>query len=220
MDKEQGKETNMSEGAAKAAAAAKPDLLYSEADADISHEDWKAEDVFLGAGYERKIDMGSHKIRWTCYSIVVLCHCEEDKDAVKAIPIVDPATNTITKVRIQKPRIPGILRNEKGEIVIQCLLGGNRKAAESFGEAVYSDDNNVWTIVDVHLPNPIKKIISPINDVHLNIEGKGKVTCKVCSVQEVLETVNAVAFEVEEVAVRQTAAKRTRKTKMRCEISE
>ena len=220
MDKSQEKVASMSTGAAKVAENASMGNLFSEADADISPEDWKAEDVFLGSGFEKKVDMGSHKMRWTAYNIVVLTHCDEDKTAVTATPITDPKTGTIRTVRIQKPRIPGILQNEKGEVVISYLLGGNKRAAVSFGEAVYNDNGDLYTIVDVHFPNPIRKIISHVNDVHLNIEGKNKIQCKFCGIQEVLETANAVAFEVEEVAVRQTAAKKTKKKNMKCEISE
>lgn len=220
MDKPKESESTMSAAAAQAVKDANLETLFSDADADISPEDWKAEDVFLGVGYEKKIDMGSHKVRWTAYNIVVLTHSEEDKDAVTAVPILDPKTNAITKVRIQKPRIPGILKNNKGEVVIHHLLGGNKKAATSFGEAVYNDENDLFTTVDVHFPNPIRKIISTVNDVHLNIESKDSFTCKTCRTQQVLETVNAVAFEVEEVAVRQTAGKKNKKTKTRCEISE
>lgn len=211
---------NMSEGAAKAAENAKAENLFSDAATDIDKDDWTAEDVFLSKSYEKKIDMGSHKLRWDAFSIVVLVHCEEDKELVTAVPITDPVTQTIRSVRITKPKIPGILKNDKGEVVIHYLLGGNKKASASFGEAVYNDDNDVYKHIDVHFDKPIRRVISPINDVHLQLQSKNKIQCNYCGVKEVLECVNAIAFEVEEVAVRQTAAKKTRKTKVNCEISE
>ena len=211
---------NMSAGAAKAAADATPALLFSGSDADIDLDDWKAEDVYLGAPYEKKIDFGTHKVRWTAYPIIVLTHSEEDKEAVGAFAITEKGV--CTKVRITKPRIPSIFRGGIGETVIGNLLAKNRRAAESFGENVYNDNNDPHTIVDVSFPKPVRKIVTPMNNLHLGIESGHTSLCKcgICQFREIQETVNAVAYEIEEVEVRQTAGKKSKKKRATCRIDE
>ena len=191
--------TKMSEEAAKAAAQAH--LLFSSADADIDEDNWTAEDVFLSKAYEKKLDTGTSKYRWNAYMIVILTHCQSDSEKCGALPLTANREAAVHTVRVSKPRIPGILKDGKGTIVIQNLMNGNKKAADSFGESVCNDNGNENVLVDVHFPRPIRKIVTKvIIDKKLNFF--------------------AVAFEVEEVEVRQTAKKRAKQKSARCEVSE
>ena len=211
----------MSASAANVAANTKRTDLISDADADINLKKWSAEDVYLSRAFEKKADMGNKKIRWNAYTIVVLLHCEADKDYVTAKPIVDKETGKIYTVRIEKPKIPGVFQYSMGSVIIQCLLGGNKKAAESFGESVCEDTDGNVIRVDVHFDDPIRKTVAPTNDIHLDVEAADPGHCK-CGreVKRVLEKCNAVAFEVEEVEVRETGRTKGKKQRKSVKISE
>ena len=222
-------EPSMSAGAAQA--AANSDNLFSTADADIGLERWTAEDCCLSQACEKKADLGNVKMRWNACVLVVLTHSKADKDAVECVPVIPQGHDKtkslekpIASVRITKKRVASVLRNATGAVALAAVCGDNKKAAASMGESVCNDDNDPVCIVDAHFPNPIRRVVPKIKDVHLELTASGCQTCKAClhnsPCKKTCEIANAVAFEIEEVAVRQTHNTDAVKTASQVDISE